>query len=96
MYYTAEAVVVELNGAYKQRGEQIFVYDIPVVSNAIQRETINYIDSKGAVQTAEIDLSRSTLRNYLPGYGKTIQPGLYYLYPITIPPPLRACTLWRP
>lgn len=83
VYYTAEAVVVELNGAYKQRGEQIFVYDIPVVSNAIQRETINYIDSKGAVQTAEIDLSRSTLRNYLPGYGKTIQPGLYYLYPTT-------------
>lgn len=82
IYYTANVVVVELNNNYQQKGEQIFIYDMPEVHSYVGTETVKYIGSNGEMLEAEIDLTDSNVRNYLSAYGK-VTPGLYYKYPTT-------------
>ena len=78
-YYTADVVVVEMQ-EYQGAAEEVFIYDVPEVHNSVTIENVGVIRGDGSNDNVDIDFARSELRYYNPAYGKTIDPGLYYMY----------------
>ena len=82
-YYTANVVVVELDGNYRADAEQVFIYDTPVVGSSVKTEEVSMIRADGSAATVEIDLTRST-GIFNDAYGiagdKRIMPGLFYMW----------------
>ena len=90
--YTAEVVVVELNGDYKyvNNSEQVFIPGLTVVNNSVSRtagygvETITMIRENGEVADVKVDMSQSTVKYYdIAEGGNRLYAGLYYMSPIT-------------
>ena len=94
--YTADAVVVELNGKYQYQNttsEQVFIPGATIVNNSVSRvagqgwETVTMIRGNGEVQDVTVDLTVSkdyqTVNGYDPVDGRSrIAAGLYYMDPI--------------
>ena len=92
-YYTAEVVVIELNGkyTYQNDSEQVFIPGITVVNNDVSRtagygiETITMIRGNGEVEDVQVDMSQSERRWYeVAGSGSfnnRSYAGLYFMDP---------------
>ena len=84
-YFTAEVVVVELNENYRGKQEQVFIYDMPVVSGNVTIEEVGLIREDGSTANLRIDFEKSNIRYYqvagsaASGW-RNWGPGLYYLY----------------
>lgn len=91
-YYTAEAVVIEFKAQTQGRAREVFVVDMPVVGGSVQLDELQIIDEDGTEKTVTVDLTKSDYRtvgqvigtgdasSYGIAGGKTVMPGLYYLY----------------
>ena len=60
-YYTAEVVVIELNGkyTYQNDSEQVFIPEFTQVTNNIGIEEVTMIRGNGEVATVQVDMTRS-------------------------------------
>jgi hypothetical protein len=82
IYYTADVVVVELNGEYNGSAEEVFVYDSAVVGSNVTIDQVSMIREDGTDETVSIDITKSTNINWTYGSAgsKHVAPGLYKMY----------------